>query len=105
MLKKIGEFFRIKKIYRTIEYIGSDRETMYTATSSMSTSENQSIAIETLRYLSWKNLCDNTFFPQKCEILMNLSLFLAFKAVNILLGGICTPHLKMYTKNQLVKVK
>ena len=50
-------------------------------------------------------MCDDKFFPQKGEILTNLGLFLAFKAVNILLGGICMPNLKIYTERQLVKVK
>ena len=52
-----------------------------------------------------KNVCDNTFSPRKCEILTNLGLFLAFKAVNILLGGICMPNQKIDTKRHLVKVQ
>ena len=44
-----------------------------------------------------KNVCDNTFFPQKSEILTNIGPFLAFKVVIILLGGICMPNLKLYT--------
>ena len=40
-------------------------------------------------------MCDNTFSPQKCEVLTNLGLFWAFKAVNIPLGGIWMPNLKI----------
>ena len=42
-------------------------------------------------------VCDNTFFPQMGEILTNLGLLLAFKAVDIFFGGICTPNLKKHT--------
>ena len=48
---------------------------------------------------------DNTFFPQKCEILTNLCPFLAFKAVNIFVGDICMPNLKKHACNYLVNVK
>ena len=48
---------------------------------------------------------DKTFFPQKGEILTNLGLILAFKAVYIFLDGICMPNLKNQTWNHLVNVK
>ena len=50
-------------------------------------------------------LCDKTFFPQKGEILTNLGLLLAFKAVDIFLGGICMPNLKKHTWNHKVNVR
>ena len=47
--------------------------------------------------LCYQYMCDDTFFPQKGAILMNVGSFLAFKAVNMVLGGIFMSNLKKHT--------